>query len=160
MRKKEAIAALKDSNNERALLYMSLYRELKKRHGRSEAIDVMRTALYRHGGGFGKTLKSFAPDDFDGLYDAFALAPDGGAMFSPKKVHCDQDCLQIHFMTCPLQKAWRNAGVEDEELAILLYCASALDEGTMNVAGFDLDIQTWKPGETGCCKLKVTKRQG
>ena len=59
MRKKEAIAALKDSNNERALLYMSLYRELKKRHGRSEAIDVMRTALYRHGGGFGKTLKSF-----------------------------------------------------------------------------------------------------
>lgn len=160
MTKNEAVIALHDAHNDRALMYMAMFRELKSRYGKSEAIDVMRTALYQHGRGFGETLKSFAPGDFIGLYDAFATVPDGGVMFSPNQIKCDEECLQVHFMSCPLQNAWRTAGVEEDELVDLLHCASALDVGTMDAAGFDLDIQTWKPGEVGCCKLKVTKRQG
>jgi hypothetical protein len=136
-----------------------MYRELDSRYGKQEAIDVMRAALYKHGRGFGETLKNFAPGDFGGLYDAFAMSPDGGKMFSPSQERCDEQCLQIKFMACPLQKAWRNTSVSDDELSTLLYCASALDEGTMDAAGFDLDIQTWKSGQEGCCQLKITKRE-
>ena len=158
MNRDEAIVALHDANNDRALMYMAMYRELLSRYGKQEAVDTLRAAFYQHGRGFGETLKNFAPNDFNGLYDAFAKSPDGGEMFSPQQVRCDEKCVEIKFMTCPLQKAWRNASVSEDELATLLYCASALDEGTMDAAGFDLDIQTWKPGQVGCCKLKITER--
>ena len=53
----------------------------------------------------------------------------------------------------------RLIGLNNNELCTLLYCASALDEGTMAEAGFNLKIEPWKPGEEGCCRLKITKKQ-
>ncbi len=79
-------------------------------------------------------------------------------MFSPQEISCSDECLEIKFMTCPLKGAWQKVGVDDDELVTLLHIASSLDEGTMDAGGFDLDIQTWQPGEVGCCKLKVSKR--
>ena len=80
-------------------------------------------------------------------------------MFAPKKLRCNSDTLEIKFMACPLKKVWKEIGLDDDELCTLLYCASALDEGTMNEAGFNLNIQIWKPGEEGCCKLKISKKK-
>ena len=116
MNRDEAVAAVHDANNDRAMMYLAMYRELLSRHGKQEAIDTLRAAFFQHGRGFGETLKSFAPGDFDGLYDAFAKSPDGGEMFSPQRESCDEKCMKIKFMTCPLQKAWRNASVSDDEL--------------------------------------------
>jgi hypothetical protein len=59
---------------------------------------------------------------------------------------------------CPLKEAWQSAGVTERELSLLLYCASAMDVGTMDEAGFELKIRTWQPGEDGCCSLKITER--
>ena len=150
---------LEEANRERALIYYDIYKELEKRFGKNEAVDVLRKALLNRGREFGKTLKKFSPDRFEGLYKAFAFAPDGGKMFSPKKLKCNNECLEIKFMSCPLKKAWQAIGLNDNELCTLLFCASALDEGTMAEAGFNLKIEPWKPGEEGCCRLKITKKQ-
>lgn len=155
----QALAVLQKADTDRALLYLAIFRESKKRLGEAEAIDLLRTALNQHGRAFGETLSSYAPRDFRGLYNAFAVPPDGSAKaFSPREDRCDEECLEIKFMTCPLKKAWQNAGVEDEELCTLLHCASALDEGAMDAAGFSLDIQPWKPGEEGCCRLRISEK--
>ena len=154
----EKLSKIEEANNERALIYFSIYRELKSKLGVNKAINLLRTALFNHGREYGKSLKKFAPNDFKGLYDTFAFAPDGGKMFSPKKIKCNQECLGIKFMSWPLKKAWEKLNISNEDLSNLLFCASALDSGTMSEAGFNLEIKTWEPGEMGCCKLKITKR--
>jgi len=150
-------SALYDANKERALIYLDIFREIRKRHGEQEAIDILRCALETRGRAFGKSLKSFAPRNFRGLCDAFAYAT-GGEMWDPQEVRCDDETLELKMRKCPLKEAWQNAGVTDQELGLLLYCASAMDVGTMDEAGFDLKIQTWQPGEEGCCSLKITER--
>ena len=150
--------ALYEANRERALIYLAIFRELKDRHGEDEAIDVMRTALVERGRAFGETLKEFALGNFRGLCDAFAYVPDGGVMFSPKEIRCDDSGLELKMQKCPLKEAWQDAGVTDDEMKTLLFCALAMDVGTMDAAGFALQINTWQSGEDGCCYLKITER--
>ena len=150
--------ALHDANKERALIYLDIFREIRQRRGEQEAIDILRTALENRGRAFGRSLKSFAPRNFRGLCDAFAYVPDGGVMFNPEEVRCDDKALELKMWKCPLKEAWQSADVTERELSALLYCASAMDIGTMDEAGFELEIQTWQPGEEGCCSLKITER--
>ncbi len=150
--------ALHDANKERALIYLDIFREIRHRRGEQEAIDILRTALEKRGREFGKSLKSFAPRNFRGLCDAFAYVPDGGVMFHPEEVRCDDKALELKMRKCPLKEAWQSADVTERELSLLLHCASAMDIGTMDEAGFELEIQTWQPGEEGCCSLKITER--
>ena len=131
---------------------------MRKRHGEDEAVDVIRAALTERGRSFGENLKQYAPRNFRGLCDAFAYVPDGGKMFSPKEIRCDDTGLELRMGTCPLKAAWQSAGVTDEELKTLLTCATTMDVGTMDAAGFDLQISTWQPGEDGCCYLKITEQ--
>lgn len=158
MTRDEAVAALRDASRERALIYLAIFRELSVRQGPNEAVDVMRTALFAHGKRFGESLRHTAPANFRQLYQDFATVPDGGDMFSPREIRCDGQCLDVQFMTCPLKSAWQDAGVSDDDLETLLYCASALDEGTMEAAGFDVQIALWKRGQTGCCRLTITPK--
>ena len=150
--------ALHYANKERALIYLDIFREIRHRHGEQEAIDILRAAIETRGRAFGKSLKSFAPRNFRGLCDAFAYVPDGGVMFDPQEVRCDAESLELKMRKCPLKEAWQSAGVTERELSLLLYCASAMDVGTMDEAGFELKIRTWQPGEDGCCSLKITER--
>ena len=150
--------ALHDANKERALIYLDIFREISHRRGEQEATDILRTALEKRGRAFGKSLKSFAPRNFRGLCNAFAYVPDGGVMFHPQEVRCDDEALELKMRKCPLKEAWQSAEVTERELSLLLYCASAMDVGTMDEAGFELKIQTWQPGEDGCCSLKITER--
>ena len=91
--------ALHDANKERALIYLDIFREIRHRRGEQEAIDILRTALEKRGREFGKSLKSFAPRNFRGLCDAFAYVPDGGVMFNPEEVRCDDKALELNVMT-------------------------------------------------------------
>jgi hypothetical protein len=150
--------ALEDANKDRALIYLAIFRELRSRFGEPEAIDILRTVLYRHGRRFGETLTRLAPRDFDGLIESFAKAPDGGQMFQPRIDRQGTHELAVTFMSCPLKSAWREAGLDDSELLTMLHCASAMDSGTMDAAGFDLDIRTWQPGEDGCCRLVIREK--
>jgi hypothetical protein len=61
-------------------------------------------------------------------------------------------------MRCPLKQAWQAAGLPDVEIALLCSVASEADRGTMEAAGFQLDIETWLPGSVGCCLLRIRKR--
>ena len=158
MKQIEQLSPVEDANKERALIYFSIYKELKLKLGVKETINILRKALYNHGREYGKSLKKFSPNDFKGLYETFAFAPDGGKMFSPKKITCNSECLEIKFMSCPLKKTWEKLNLSKEDLSNLLYCASALDSGTMHEAGFNLEIKTWEPGEIGCCQLKITRK--
>ena len=157
MNDKQPNVLLSDAIKERARVYLAMYRELTNRYGETEAMSVMRSAIYEHGKAFGRTLTCFAPRDFAGLAEGFAKAPDNGATFSPDVRTLNDRCLEVQMMTCPLKEAWVEAGCSDEEICTLLHCASAVDEGTLDSAGFNHEIELWSPGKEGCCFLRITE---
>ena len=47
------------------------------------------------------------------------------------------------------------AGLPDEKAAFFLGMASCADYGTLEKAGYAVEINTWKPGQLGCCALRI-----
>ena len=136
-----------------------MYRELRERYGEEEAKSVMRSASRTHGLSIGKSLSCFAPKDFHGMAQGFAKSPDNGSIFDPVISRLDDTCLEVKMMSCPIKDAWVEAGCSDEEISTLLFCASALDEATIEAAGFEYEIELWSPGNDGCCFTKITEKK-
>lgn len=149
--------ALEDANRLRANLYLEIFRAAEKRVGREQAIAILREAIRKWGADQGDGLKCHAPANFDGLIADFAGVPDGGAMFDPACRKEGPDGLRMHMRRCPLQIAWREAGLSDDELALMCSIAAEADYGTIERAGFAIEIETWKPGHEGCCVLHVRR---
>lgn len=158
MTRKKPDPLLYDAIKERGRAYLAVFRALSRRYGEAEAISVMRSASYDHGQMIGRDLVRFAPRDFDGLAEGFAKAPDDGASFSPDIRQLSDTCLEVKMMTCPIKDAWVEAGCSDGEICTLLHCASALDEGTLDAAGFAYEIELWSPGKEGCCRTRITEK--
>lgn len=147
--------ALNDANKARARVYVSFFRTLEKRFGRETAIAVCREAIYDWGRGLAGDLGKHLPSDFAGLCRNFAYPPDNGAMFSPSVSRCDDKGLDVQFETCPLKSGWIEAGLPDEDVALFCDIAASADYGTLEAAGYAVDIETWSPGKSGCCTLKI-----
>lgn len=155
---KQSNAEVYDAIKERGRLFLVVFRELSERYGKDEAVSVMRSASYAFGKTIGEALACFAPRDFAGMAEAFAKSPDDGATFSPDIRQLDDTCLEVQMMTCPIKDSWVEAGCSDEEICILLHCASALDEATLDAAGFDYTLELWSPGKKGCCLTRLTEK--
>ncbi|MFI0848271.1 L-2-amino-thiazoline-4-carboxylic acid hydrolase [Mesorhizobium sp. IMUNJ 23232] len=158
MRNKPTNKLLYDAIKDRGTAYLMVFRELKVRYGEDEARDVMRSASRAHGLHIGKSLTGCAPRDFECMAKGFAKSPDDGSVFSPDIRRLDSTCLEVKMMACPIKDAWVEAGCSEEEIVTLLYCASALDEATLEAAGFDFEIELWSPGQEGCCLTRITEK--
>ena len=147
----------------RAILYWLFYDELSKELGPQRAEEIMSRAIYRRGLMRSERYREFAPDNLAGLCERFlgGLA-DGGRMFQPQVLRCDQEALDIKFQACPLRETWQKLGLSDELVATLCRIAAKIDDGTFLGAGFDFSSETWKPGQEGCCFLHIRpgKKEG
>jgi len=140
----------------RAMMYYHIYKKLTEEVGEEKATEIMKQSIYRRGVEIGKPYKRYAPKDLDGLREAFmGNVPDGGSMFQPEVLRCDDTRLDIKLHQCPLKDAWQEAGLTDDEIAHLCHIAAAVDDGTFEGAGFSFSADTWKPGQEGCCLLKI-----
>ena len=156
---KDGIAALDASIRNRALFYKAVFDELRAELGDAKATEILRRAVYKRGLEVGKPFARFAPDDFEGLKQAFvAFVPGGDAVFAPQVERCDGDGLQLRLGRCPLRDAWQEMGLPTGEVEHLCAIAGAVDEGTFAAAGFAIRNTTWKEGQPGCCHLTITRR--
>lgn len=147
--------ALNDANKARARVYVEFFRAIEKRYGANVAEEITREAIYAWGEGLAGDLGRHLPADFPGLSRSFAYPPDDGRMFSPRVARCDDGGLDVQFETCPLKSAWIEAGLAETEVARLCSMAACADYGTLEKAGYDVEIETWTPGRTGCCTLRI-----
>ena len=152
----EMWSALNDANKARARVYVEFFRSIERRFGRDAAIEVTREAVYNWGSTLAGGLEQHLPSDFPALCGSFAFAPDEGRMFSPDVSTCSDQALVVQFKTCPLKSGWMEAGLSDDEVALFCSMAACADYGTLEAAGFKVDIATWKPGQEGCCSLSIT----
>ncbi len=142
----------------RAMVYLEVYRVLDEEFGAQRAAELLKKAIYRRGCEIGRQFERFGPDDLEGLKTAFlATIPDGGKVFDPEVVACDDARLELKLRRCPLKEAWHDAGLPDAQVARMCEIAGIVDNGTFEAAGFRLTSETWQPGRSGCCHLIIEK---
>ncbi|MCY2996213.1 MAG: L-2-amino-thiazoline-4-carboxylic acid hydrolase [Planctomycetota bacterium] len=150
---------LQASFKNRAILYYLIFDELRQDVGEERAVAVLLRAIYRRGAQIGEQFRQFAPDDLAGLQDAFLkIIPDSGRMFDPQVVRCDAQGLDIQLEACPLKQAWQELGLSEADVATMCRIAGEIDKGTFEAAGFAFEPDTWQPGRSGCCHLKIRKQ--
>jgi hypothetical protein len=148
----ELYAAFKN----RALMYWHVFDELRRALGEPQATGLLARAIEARGREIGRQFARYGPADLAGLREAFVGGiPDGGRMFDPEVQRCDAQALDIKLRRCPLQDAWREAGVPDADIATLCRIAGRVDNGTFEAAGFEFSADTWRPGHDGCCHLHI-----
>lgn len=151
-------AQLRASFKNRAMVYLEVYRVLEEEYGKARAAELLKRAIYRRGCEVGEHFKAFGPTDLAGLEKAFVgFLPDGGRMFEPEVLRNDGRELEIQFGACPLQDAWREAGLPEDAVATMCEIAGVVDNGTFESAGFKFRSETWRPGRAGCCHLFISE---
>jgi hypothetical protein len=157
MSEEQLRAQLYDSFKNRAMIYHSIFDELRAELGDDRAEQLLGRAIYRRGVSRGQEKYArFAPDDLAGLKRAFLEGlPDDGRMFQPEILRDDTEGLSIKFHACPLREAWLEAGLPDQRVATLCRIAARVDNGTFEGAGFRFMADTWQPGGEGCCCLHI-----
>lgn len=151
---------LYDSFKNRAVLYYLIFSELRDEVGAEKAEEIMKRAIYKRGAQKGANYTCYAPNDMEGLKEAFIGGiPDDGAMFKPEVERCDADGLDIKFHGCPLRDAWLEMGLPEEEVVTICRIAARIDNGMFEGAGFEFTADTWQPGGDGCCYLHIRPRK-
>ncbi len=142
----------------RGKLYLTTFRELSNRFGEDTAKDIMGAVSYAIGLQEGATLSCHAPSDFNGILKDFFETPDEGKTFATRVCRLDDDGLEVKQMACPLRESWHDAGCSDTEIQALLSCATQFDKAVFDAAGFNLDLEPWAPGRSGCCHAVITRK--
>lgn len=123
---------LRDSFENRALLYWHIYDELETELGPERA---ERTP--------------------DAVADRFlAASPDQGRLFPTEIVRRDGE-VHIKVTSCPLKDAWAEADLHAQDLAAICRIAGRFDNGLFGACGIRFAADTWQPGSTGCCHLHL-----
>lgn len=140
----------------RAMFYYAFYKEFSAEIGAEKTAEIMKRATYKRGLEIGQRFKQFAPGDMAGLKTAFLDGvPDPDATFNPAVERCDASGIDIQLQSCPLKEAWQEAGLSDEEVALMTHIAGQVDNGTFEGAGFAFSAETWQAGRRGCCHLHI-----
>ena len=140
----------------RAKFYMFMFDVLVENFGNEKAVELMSDATYRLGEEMGEKLQTHGPANIEGLTEQFLQGiPCRDHLFGPELRKCDQDGMEIKFHKCPLKDNWVAAGRKGEALELLCKAAGAIDAGMFTKAGFTFEGETWKIGDTGCCRLVV-----
>jgi hypothetical protein len=140
----------------RAMFYYAFYTEFSAEIGAEKTAEIMKRAIYKRGVKTSERFSKFAPGDMEGLKNAFLdHVPDPKGTFDPKLERCDPEGVDILLQSCPLKDAWKEAGLSDEEIAIMTHIAGHVDNGTFEGAGFSFSAETWRPGRQGCCHLHI-----
>jgi len=126
----------------RALMYSHLYEELLPVLGREETVALMKRAIYRRGLDVGRKYREAAQaGDLDEVGNIFCSgSPCAGGLFDPGVEEGSDGRIVLRMTSCPLIEAWSAAGLPAGEIDTLCEIAAAVDEGTFDGAGLDLQF--------------------
>ncbi len=149
---------LKDAFKNRALLYWSIYDELRKEVGAETAGRILARAIERRGKDAGDALFRDTPADPVAIGERFlAVSPANGRLF-PTDVRRDENGgMHIHVRVCPLKEAWEEAKLPAADMAAICRIAGRFDNGVFGDRGIAFSADTWSEGKTGCCHLHLER---
>lgn len=155
----ESRAETRAAFENRAYMYAYIYEELVGALGRDEAVDLMKRAIHRRGLEVGKKYRSAV--EAANLIEVGSLfcegSPSEGALFEPGIEETSEGRIVLRMTACPLVDAWRRMGLPPAEVDMLCEIAAAVDEGTFEGAGLNLEFLSRLGAERGHkCLLDLT----
>lgn len=145
----------------RALLYAYLFEELSDELGDERATELMKRAIYRRGVEIGQKYRSAAhAGDLAEVGAIFCEgSPAAGELFNPSVEEEGDGYIVLSMTSCPLLDAWKSAGLDPEQIDAMCAIAAAVDEGTFEGAGLDLEFldRLGRPGSERCLLCVRTK---
>ncbi len=156
-------AETRASFENRALMYAYIYEELSDELGPERATELMKRAIHRRGLEIGRKYRAAAhAGDLAEVGAIFCEgSPCGGELFNPGIEQEGDDHIVLSMTSCPLLDAWKEAGLDPEELDAMCAIAAAVDEGTFEGAGLDLEFldRMGRPGSEHCLLLLRTRTE-
>ncbi|RJQ54918.1 MAG: hypothetical protein C4521_03420 [Actinobacteria bacterium] len=130
----------RDAFANRAMIYYYLFDEMRKHFGLEEAKHVFMLAIRRRGRDIGaKYAGAASARDFEAVAETFvAGSPCEGELFEPAVIEVGQDSCTLSMSACPLVEAWREMGLDDEEVALMCTMAAEIDFATFESAGLEV----------------------
>jgi predicted ArsR family transcriptional regulator len=126
----------------RAYMYAYIYEELLEALGKDAAVALMKRAIHRRGLEVGRKYRSaVASADLIEVGSIFCTgSPCDGALFEPGIEETSKGRVVLRMTACPLVETWRDMGLPAEEVDTLCEVAAAVDEGTFEGAGLELEF--------------------
>jgi hypothetical protein len=126
----------------RAYMYAYIYEELLGAIGKEAAVALMKRAIHRRGLEVGLKYRS-AVESAD-LIEVGSIFCEGspceGSLFEPGIEQSSKGHIVLRMTSCPLVGAWREMGLPADEVDTLCDIAAAVDYGTFEGAGLDLEF--------------------
>lgn len=138
----------------RALVYLHMYETLTQELGPEQASELMKAAIYQRGLEVAENYREAAEEgDLERIGEVFCGgSPCAGELFEPGVEELGTSRIVLRMEACPLVDAWCEHGVPEYEIDVLCGIAAAVDEGTFEGAGLELEFldRLGKPGSTRC----------
>src|SRR5262245_32957186 len=151
---------LDEAHRARARASWFAFDELRREFGAARAEAILARAAERLGEAAGRRLfaggGARTPDAAARTF--LAASPAGGRLFPTEVSRGADGAVTIAVIRCPLQDAWREAGLADDDVVTLCRIAGRFDHGCFDAAGVALEAETWTPGRAGCCRLRLSAR--
>jgi hypothetical protein len=126
----------------RARIYAYIYDELLGEIGEEAAVALMKRAIHRRGLEVGLKYRN-AVESAD-LIEVGSIfcggSPCEGTLFEPGIEVGSKGHVVLTMTSCPLVDTWRDMGLAPEKIDTLCEIAAAVDEGTFEGAGLDLQF--------------------
>lgn len=138
----------------RGLVYSAIFHELAGEVGRERATDIMKRAIRKRGLEIGRKYRdAVAAGDLRLVGCIFCEGSAcEGELFSPGIESFDGETLVLRMESCPLVDAWEAEGMAPEDVDLMCEIAAAVDEGTFEGAGLELEFldRAGKAGSSRC----------
>ena len=151
------LTALVNELQNRARIYVRMYRELSKEVGKEKAVEIMKQALYARGREKGELLLAkLGKPDLHKMAAAFLEGKSDMDAFGHEVVQEFSDFILLRLNRCPLAEAWKEDNVSPEEQKILCDIAYQVDFGKFEAAGYKLEFKCRIADAASSCDMKVT----
>jgi hypothetical protein len=138
----------------RAQMYYYIYRELADELGSQRAAELMKRAIHKRGLEIGRKYRAAATaGDLAEVGRIFCEgSPCAGTLFEPGVEEMGEDVIVLRMTGCPLVDAWKDLGLDAGEIDLMCEIAAAVDEGTFEGAGLELEFieRAGSPGAARC----------
>jgi tRNA pseudouridine38-40 synthase len=141
----------------RAKIYVQIYRNLVKEVGQEKAVEILKRSLYARGQEKGEQLKAkIGKPDLHRLAQAFVEGNAEMDAFGHEIVEEQADQLTLRLNRCPLVDAWKHSGLSADEQKNMCDLAYQVDFGKFETAGYRLSFTCRIADRCKSCDMKVT----
>jgi hypothetical protein len=141
----------------RAKMYVHLYRELSLEVGKEKAAEIMKRAIYARGKEKGELFAArLGKPDLHKMAQAFMEGKADMDAFGHEVVQEQPGFIVLRLNHCPLAQAWKDSGLSPEEQRVLCDIAYQVDFGKFEAAGYKLEFTCRIANDGKSCDMKVT----